>query len=93
MLPSQLRDRVCPGEDLDGQVLPLRRQESLGRPGGRDGARSDCVKPREDVAWQSMPVFSVLVVGLRAPPNMEETGIWETPIRSTACYLTLNQAG
>ena len=39
MLPSQLRDRFCPGEDLDGQVLPLRRQESLGRPGDRSEVR------------------------------------------------------
>ena len=39
MLPSQLRDRFCSGEDLDGQVLPLRRQESLGRPRDRSEVR------------------------------------------------------
>src|SRR4029077_17401517 len=39
MLPSQLRDRFCPGEDLDGQVLPLQRTQSLGRPGDRSEVR------------------------------------------------------
>ena len=32
MLPSQLGDRVSPSEDLDGEILPLGRQEPLGRP-------------------------------------------------------------
>ena len=40
------------------------------RPPGADGGRlrSDGVQPKETVAWQSMLVFSVLVVGLSAPP-------------------------
>jgi predicted nucleic acid-binding protein len=35
----------------------------------------------------------VLVVGLRAPRQYGGNGyFWETPVRSTACYPTLNQA-
>ena len=30
MLPGQLGDRLCAGEHLDGQVLPLLRRKSLG---------------------------------------------------------------
>ena len=37
MLPSQIRDRLSPGEDLNGEILPLGRQESLGRPGDEAG--------------------------------------------------------
>jgi hypothetical protein len=37
MLPSQLGDRVSPGEDLNREIPPLGRQEPLGRPG--DGVR------------------------------------------------------
>ena len=39
MLTSQLGDRLGPGEGPDGQLLPLLRQEPLGRPGdeGRCG--------------------------------------------------------
>jgi hypothetical protein len=41
-----------------------------------------------------MPVYSVLVVGLRAPRQYGGNGYsCETPIRSTVCYLTLNHAG
>jgi hypothetical protein len=37
MVPRQLGDRVSAGEDLDREILPLGRPESLGRPG--DGVR------------------------------------------------------
>src|SRR5436305_14107853 len=54
--------------------------------------RSDCVRPKEDVAWQTMPVFSVFGRGIESPaPTWRKRAFWETPIGSPGCYLTLNQ--
>ncbi len=81
--------------DLDGQVLPLRRQESVGRPGDRIGDRSE-VRLRETEGRRSLTVharFLRVGRGIESPaPIWRERAFWKTPFRSTACYLVLNQA-
>jgi hypothetical protein len=41
MLPRQLGDGLGPDEGLDGQGLPLRRKQSLGRPRGEAGVGTE----------------------------------------------------
>src|SRR5262249_19338705 len=41
MLPRQRGDGLCPGEGLDGQGLPLRREQSLRRPGAGAGVGTE----------------------------------------------------
>jgi hypothetical protein len=41
MLPRQLGDGLGPGQGLDGQGLPLRRKQSLGRPKGEAGVGTE----------------------------------------------------
>ena len=57
MLASQLGDRLGPGEGPDGQLLPLLRQESLGRAG--DGGRcGDGLGLRERDAGRTLAVHA-----------------------------------
>ena len=64
VLTSQLGDRLGPGEGPDGQLLPLLRQESLGRPGSiqrcrRGPARADA-EGRGEVGLRDRGVRSSL---------------------------------
>src|SRR5208282_4531777 len=105
VLPGQFGDRFSPGEHLDGQVLPLRRQQSLGGTRNTDIYRSgrDWAGDRREIALRDREVRSSLTIHvcfLRETvfmgtnnPNMEETGSLENPIPSGKCYLELNQAG
>src|SRR5271157_6596893 len=104
VLPGQLGDRFSPGEHLDGQVLPLLRQQSLGGTRNTDIDRSgrDCAGDRREIALRDREVRSSLTIHvcfLRETvfvgtnnPNMEETGSIENPIPSGKCYLELNRA-
>ena len=57
MLTSQLGDRLGPGEGPDGQLLPLQRQESLGRAG--DGRRcGDDLGLRRKDAGRSLAIHA-----------------------------------
>ena len=59
LLASRLRDRFRPGEDLDGQGLPLRREELLGRPA--DGVDGIEVRLRETDERRSLGVHACLL--------------------------------
>src|SRR5271165_2008318 len=105
VLPGQLGDRFSPGEHLDGQALPLLRQQSLGgtRNTDRDRTGRDWAGDRREIALRGREVRSSLTIHvcfLRETvfvrtnnPNMEETGSLENPILSGKCYLELNRAG
>ena len=104
MLPGQLGDRFSPGEHLDGQPLPLLRQQSLGGTRNTDIYRSgrDWAGERREIALRDRDVRSSLTIHvcfLRETvfegtnnPIMEETGSLENPIPSGKCYLELNRA-
>jgi hypothetical protein len=84
MLPSQLGDRVSPGEDLYSEIPPLGRQEPLGRPGDEVGnGDGSQVRLRQTEGRCSLAVHACFLRvgrGIESPRvNMEETGILENP--------------
>ena len=104
VLPGQLGDRFSPGEHLDGQALPLLRQQSLGGTRNTDIYRSgrDWAGDRREIALRDRDVRSSLTIHdcfLRETvfegtnnPIVEKTGSLENPIPSGKCYLELNRA-
>ena len=104
MIPGQLGDRFSPGEHLDGQALPLLRQQSLGGTRSIDIYRRgpDWAGDRREIALRDRELRSSLTIHVcflhetvfvgTNNPNMEETGSLENPIPSGKCYLDLNRA-
>ena len=97
MLPRQFGDRLRPGEDLHGELLPPVRPEPLGRPGRELGQGGDGeVQLRRIERGRSLRVHACFLRvgrGIESPaPTWRRQVFEKTPLRSPRCYPTLNQA-
>ncbi len=94
MLAGQLGDRLCAGEDLHGQLLPLLGRELLCGAGYRDGDRDQIGLRGGDeqrTLTQHVCFLRVMALVWYPLPAWRKQAVEKSSHRSHECYLALNQ--